>query len=127
MPAKSIRPAWWQLFVVFLPGVVLLAIQHALAMSEGGHEFSQILIVVVVFGLMFDWISKNAAALVDAEPEPEPSAEDRAWPDQADLRSSDGRSNTIVEPPGLETKEVLLVRLVPASPNARAKAYPFRG
>lgn len=127
MSANPIRPAWWQLFVVFLLGVVLLAIQRALAMSAEGHEFSQVLIVVVVFGLMFGWINKNAAVLVDTEPEPDEPAESHVWPQEASGQSSDERSYIVVDQEGSATNETLLARPEPRFPDVPAKAYPFRG
>jgi hypothetical protein len=121
-------PKWWQLFAVFLLGVILLAIQHALSMSAGGHEFAQILIVVVMFGLMFGWINKNAAALLDVESGSGRLAEREPSPPETDpLADRDERSTIVVYPQGLTTNDSLFARIELGSIDTPAKDFPVRG
>jgi hypothetical protein len=128
VPTAPVSPRWWELFTVFLLGVVLLAIQHALVMSAESHEFSQILIVVVVFGLMFGWINKNAAALMDAESESDRPTESCDWPTPAERRSSDDQQGRVVVcrqvPKAIEAS---VDRLEPASIEPPAREVTLRG
>jgi hypothetical protein len=96
VPAGPARPRWWGLSTVFILGVVLLAVQHSLVMSTEGHEFSQLLIVFVIFGLMFGWINKNEAALADAELESDRPAESRLGPTPAKRRPDDDQEGYLI-------------------------------
>ena len=67
MSARNMRPKWWQLYLTFPGLMVLFAIDSRLKISTRAHQFVQIGILIIIFGLIHLWLKTNAAALVNVE------------------------------------------------------------
>jgi len=63
MASKEIRPKWWQLYLTFPLLLALFAIDGRLKISTRGHQIVQIGIILIVFGLIRQWLKANSSAL----------------------------------------------------------------
>jgi hypothetical protein len=63
MYSPTLRPKWWQLYLIFPLLAVLFLIDNRLNLSSRGHIAVQLGILLLVFGLIHLWIRANSAAL----------------------------------------------------------------
>jgi hypothetical protein len=63
MSPSSPHPKWWQLYLTFPLLVVLFVLDSRLRITTRGHEFVQIGIVLLIYGLILFWIKANRSAL----------------------------------------------------------------
>lgn len=63
MSSKNMRPKWWQLYLTFPCLIVLFTLDSRLKISTRLHQFMQIGILVIVYGLIHLWLKANAEAL----------------------------------------------------------------
>ncbi len=63
MSSKDVQPKWWQLYLTFPLLMALFAVDSRLKISIRAHQFVQICIIVIVFGLIHLWLKANTAAL----------------------------------------------------------------
>lgn len=64
MSSSSQRPKWWQLYLTFPLLIGLFILDSRLRLSTRGHEFVQIGIVLLIYGLIHLWIKANRSALL---------------------------------------------------------------
>jgi hypothetical protein len=64
MDSKSIRPAWWKLYLIVPLLVALLVLDAESSFSAIGHEFMELGAMVLVCGLAAHWVRANRRALV---------------------------------------------------------------
>jgi hypothetical protein len=60
---RSLRPKWWQLYLTFPLLIVLFVLDSRLRISTSGHEFVQIGIILLIYGLIHLWLKANRSAL----------------------------------------------------------------
>ena len=63
MSTKNLRPKWWQLYLTFPCLIVLFTLDSRLKISMRLHQFVQIGILIIVYGLIHLWLKANAEAL----------------------------------------------------------------
>src|SRR5215468_1132976 len=63
MSSKELRPKWWQLYLTFPLLLALFAVDNRLKISTRGHQIVQVGIIVIVFGLIHQWLKANSTAL----------------------------------------------------------------
>jgi hypothetical protein len=66
---KTIRPRWWTLYLTFLSGLSLLFVESQIMVSANLHRFIEIGIVLLMFGLVFVWLSANQQGLMQEDRE----------------------------------------------------------
>lgn len=64
MSPSSLHPKWWQLYLTFPLLIVLFILDSRLRVTTRGHEFVQIGIVLLIYGLIHFWIKANRSALL---------------------------------------------------------------
>ena len=69
MSTQYARPKWWQLYLTFPLLIALFALDSRLRISSRGHEFVQIGIILVMFGLFHLWLKANRSALLGEDRE----------------------------------------------------------
>ena len=65
----SLHPKWWQLYLIFPLLLVLFVLDSRLRISTRGHEFVQIGIILLVYGLIHLWLKANRSALSEEDRE----------------------------------------------------------
>jgi hypothetical protein len=63
MSPSSLHPKWWQLYLTFPLLIALFVLDSRLRVSTRGHEFVQIGIILLIFGLIHLWLRANRSAL----------------------------------------------------------------
>jgi hypothetical protein len=63
MHPSSLRPKWWQLYLIFPLLIALFALDHRLRLPTRGHIVLQVGILLFVYGLIYLWLKANAKAL----------------------------------------------------------------
>ena len=63
MYSQNSRPKWWQLYLALPLLIVLFMLENRLKISARGHQFVQIGILVIVYGLVHVWLKANSIAL----------------------------------------------------------------
>src|SRR6186997_1073936 len=69
MSPSSLHPKWWQLYLTFPLLIALFALDSRLRISSRGHEFVQIGIILIMFGLFHLWLKANRSALLGEDRE----------------------------------------------------------
>jgi len=64
MRKEENRPSWWQLYLLGLGMMGLLALGALIPMSERGHQAAAIGVVLLFCGLVEVWLRANRRALV---------------------------------------------------------------
>ncbi len=63
MSSQTLRPKWWQLYLVLPLLLTLFIVEHWLNISTFGHQVVQIGIVLLIYGFIHVWLKVNAKAL----------------------------------------------------------------
>jgi len=63
MDTNYARPKWWQVYLTFPLLIALFILDNRLKISARQHQFLQIGIILLVYGLVHLWLKANAAAL----------------------------------------------------------------
>ena len=58
------RPSWWLLYISLPMMVSLFLLEMRLSLSDTGHRFAELIIVLIVFGSMSLWLKANTGALI---------------------------------------------------------------
>ena len=63
MTTNNAHPKWWQVYLTFPLLIALFILDNRLKISAREHQFLQIGIILLVYGLVHLWLKANAAAL----------------------------------------------------------------
>ena len=63
MNSKNIHPRWWQLYLTFPLLLGLFVMDHRLKLSSRGHQAVQIGALLLIYGLVHQWLKANAIGL----------------------------------------------------------------
>jgi hypothetical protein len=69
MNAKKPRPNWGLLYFYLGLLFILLLVEVKVPLSETGHRFAQIGLVLMIFAIVWSWLNYNEAALIYEERE----------------------------------------------------------
>lgn len=67
MKKGSKRPSWWLLYLSAAVILGLLWMEVKAPLSENGHTWTQVGLVMVLFGLVMTWLRANDAAFLSEE------------------------------------------------------------
>ena len=62
MSSQTLRPKWWQLYLVLPLLLTLFIVEHRLSVSTLGHQVVQIGIVLLIYGFIQRWLNANRRA-----------------------------------------------------------------
>jgi hypothetical protein len=62
--ATDRQPVWWVLYTLVPLMGGLLVLEHRASLSPAGHKFTQLSIVVCIYGLVWLWLRANTLALL---------------------------------------------------------------
>ncbi len=63
MSSRTLRPKWWQLYLVLPLLLALFIVEHGLNISVLGHQVAQIGIILLIYGFIYVWLKANRRAL----------------------------------------------------------------
>jgi len=69
MYTKKQGPSWCLLYLSLPLMIGLILLEMRLPLSDTGHRFAELIIVLIVFGSMFFWLKANAGALIQEDVE----------------------------------------------------------
>lgn len=67
MERKTLKPAWWILFVLLLGMLGLLFLESQDGAPPGLHEILELLIIIAFFISLVIWVRANATALEEED------------------------------------------------------------
>jgi hypothetical protein len=67
MYSKKQRPSWWLLYLSLPIMIGLFLLEMRLSLSDTGHRFVELIIVLIVFGSMSLWLKANRGALIQED------------------------------------------------------------
>jgi len=67
MHSKNHRPSWWLLYLTLPMMIGLFLLEMRSSLSETGHRFSELIIILIVFGSMSLWLEANKGALIQED------------------------------------------------------------
>ncbi len=63
MSSRTLRPKWWQMYLVLPLLFALFIVDNRLNISTYGHQAVQIGIVLLIYGFIHLWLKANRSAL----------------------------------------------------------------
>ncbi len=63
MSSRTLRPKWWQLYIVVPLLLSLFIVDHQLNLSVLDHQVVQVGIVLLIYGFIHRWLNANRKAL----------------------------------------------------------------
>jgi hypothetical protein len=63
MNSSNARPKWWQVYLTLPLLVALFIVDSRLNISTRGHQWVQIGIILLIYGIVHMWLKANASAL----------------------------------------------------------------
>jgi hypothetical protein len=67
MNPRTVRPRWWQVYLIVPLLITLFMLDGRLKLSQRGHQIVQLGILVFIYWLVHLWLRANAQALSDPE------------------------------------------------------------
>ena len=67
MYSKKQRPSRWLLYLSLPMMIGLFLLEMRLSLSDTGHRFAELIIVLIVFGSMSLWLKANTGALIQED------------------------------------------------------------
>lgn len=67
MNPRSVRPKWWQVYLLIPLLITLFMLDGRLKLSQRGHQIVQLGILVFIYCLVHLWLEANAEALSNPE------------------------------------------------------------
>ena len=67
MHSKKQRPPWCLLYLSLPMMIALILLEMRLPLSDTGHRFAELIIVLIVFGGMSLWLKANTGALIQED------------------------------------------------------------
>jgi len=64
MQGKKQQPSWWLLYLHPPMLIGLFLLEMRLSLSDTGHRFAELIIVLIVFGSISLWLKANTGALI---------------------------------------------------------------
>jgi hypothetical protein len=107
MRSQGLRPKWWQVYLTLPLLIALFVLDSRLKISTRGHQFVQIGIVLLVYGLIHFWLKANASALSGMDREQRYGRIRVLRIPPAQLSESSGSHDAAFQLPASEVKGVL--------------------
>jgi hypothetical protein len=67
MNPRTVRPKWWQVYLIVPLLITLFMLDGRLKLSQCGHQIVQLGILVFIYWLVHLWLEANAQALSNPE------------------------------------------------------------